>query len=203
MWRLIFSIGLSAFVLGCATNPTQQAALLLVDQLDSYQGQVNAKIKAEQTFYRDIRAAADAAAGRQAWVDQALAQRTAIIELADQAIVRDKGLQVTLVQTFLREQNRLAATRKQDLAARRAELEENYSTSFDALALKSQQLTIVRAQLLNLSQDRDNRALLIDTLKRAACLASVQTEAASQNEADLPADEQTDTTSTDDPRECK
>ena len=100
-----------------------------------------------------------------------MAQRTAIIELADQAIVRDKGLQVTLLQEFLREQNRLAATRKQDLAARRAEIEKNYRVSFDSLALKTRQLRTVRTQLMNLAQDRDNRAFLITQLQDAASLA--------------------------------
>ena len=178
MLRFILSIGLISLALGCASNPTQQTALLLVDELDSYKDQVQAKIDAESAFYREILAAADAAAGRQAWFAQAMAQRTAIIELADQAIVRDKGLQVTLLQEFLRKQNRLAATRKQDLAARRAEIENNYRVSFDSLALKTQQLRTVRAQLMNLAHDRDNRAFLITQLQDASRLAMKEQELA-------------------------
>jgi len=203
MWKLIFTIGISASVFGCAANPTQPAALLLVDQLDIYIEQVQAKIKAEQTFYRNIQTTAVEAARRQAWVDQRLAQQNAIIEMADQAIVRDKGVQVTLLQSFLRKQNQLAATRKQDLAARRAALEENYSTSFDALALKTQQLATVRAQLLNLSRDRDNRVLLIETLQQATCIASTQVEDKSQDIANTTDDGQTNKASTENFGECK
>lgn len=180
MRRLILFIGISVLMIGCAANPTQQAALLLIDQIDDYEEQIKSKIKAEQTFYNEIQETAKKAAGRQAWIDQRHVKRASIIELIDQAIVRDKGIQVTLLQAFLRKQNRFAANREQELAARRAELDENYRTSIDALAFKTQQLSIVRTQLLNLSQERDNRVLLIDTLKLATCLANLDTETESQ-----------------------
>ena len=72
---------------GCASNPTQEAALLLVDQLDNYQASVAEKVKAERAFYQDIRSALDKAASRQTWVDQAVETRNRITRLTDQAIV--------------------------------------------------------------------------------------------------------------------
>ena len=164
---------------------------------------MQAKINAEQTFYRDIQATADKAAGRQAWVDHKLAQRTAVIELADQTIVRDKGAQVTLLQSFLREQNRLAGNRQEELTLRREELDGNYRASFDTLALKTQQLAVVRAKLLNISRDRDHKALLISALRHATCLASVQTDIKVQDDEKSIVGEQVEIDSNGDEGECK
>ena len=182
MKKLIFLAGLLALLSACAENPTQEAALLLVDQIDSYQTQVQAKIKAEQQFYRDIRTTFKMAAGRQAWVEQRLVQRAGIIELTDQAIVLEKGMRVTLLQDFLREQNKAARTRKADLDARTKELEDNYRTNFDKLSLQQQQLAMTRSKLLSLAQEQNTKELLIAHVKEAAKIALEEEQARVANE---------------------
>ena len=162
---------LACALAGCAGNPSKEAALLLVDEIDNYQAAVATKVEAEQTFYRDIRAALTASAARQAWVEQKIETRNRITRLADKAIVEDKGLQVSLLQEFLRSENNFARTRHELETARRAEIESNYRVSFESLNFKQQELSIARSKLLGLTHDQNASAQLFQKITEAAALA--------------------------------
>ena len=138
----------------CAGNPSKEAALLLVDQIDEYESAITKKIHAEQTFYREIRSALKESARRQTWVEQEFETRNRITQLTDRAIVQDKGLQVSVLQQFLREENARARVRKVNIDNRKAELEASYKVSFDSLTFRQQQLSSTRTKLLTLTQDR-------------------------------------------------
>lgn len=169
---------------GCAANPTQEAALLLVDQLDSYQVSVAEKVKAERAFYKDIRSVLDKAAGRQAWVDQAFETRNRITRLTDRAIVQDKGVQVSVLQQFLRDENAFARERRLAEEQRRSEIESNYRVSFESLTRKQRELSVTRSKLLVLTQDRDVAEQLFERIQEAAILAKRLEEEARAKQSD-------------------
>lgn len=181
--KFAFLILVGACVIcGCASNPTQKAALLLVDQLEIYQASVGEKVKAERAFYQDIRSMLDKSAARQAWVHQQVETRNRITGLTDQAIVQDKGLQVSALQQFLREENDFARERKSAEAQRRAKIESNYRVSFDSLTQKLRELSVTRSKLLALSQDRAVADHLFERVQEAAALAIRLEEEARANE---------------------
>lgn len=156
----------------CASNPTQEAALLLVDQVDTYQGAIEDKLKAETEFYKDIRSALKDAAVRQAWFQQEVETRNRITQLTDRAIVQDKGLQVSILQQFLRDENAFARERREAEQQRRAEIEQNYRVSFETLTIKQRELSVTRAQLLELTRDRDAKKQLVEQVREAVKLAN-------------------------------
>ncbi len=158
-------------VAGCASNPTQKTALLLIDQIDEYEAVINKKISVEQTFYREIRAALKDTAGRQAWVEQKFATRNRITQLTDRVLVQDKGFQLSVLQQFLREENTRAHTLRAEEINRRLELESNYLVSFDSLTFRQRQLSSTRSRLLTLTQDQSVKEQLIKRINEAAKLA--------------------------------
>ncbi len=166
---------------GCAGNPSKEAALLLVDQIDTYETAIKKKIDAEQIFYQDIRTALNKAAGRQAWAEQRIETHNRIIKLTDQAIVQDKGLQVSVLQQFLRDENARARVRKVNEDNRKAELEASYKVSFNSLSFRQQQLSITRTKLLALTQDQSAKDQLIKRIREAARLAKTLEEEAEAN----------------------
>ena len=137
---------------GCDGNPRNEATLLRIDQIDESETEIKKTISAELNLYRDQRSALMRAAGRQAWVEQELETRYRIIKLTDRAIVQDKGLQVSVLMQFLREENAQARVQKADEDKRKDELETNYQVSFDSLTFRQRQLSSTRTKLLTLTQ---------------------------------------------------
>ena len=156
---------------GCASNQPKDAALLLVDQLDTYETALKSKISAEQTFYLDIRQALKASAERQAWVASRIYTRNRVTRLADRAIVQDKGMQVSVLQQFLRDENEQARLGRQQLEKQQAELEANYHVSFDSLTFRQRQLGRTRTKLLALTQDQEVKDQLIAFINEAGKMA--------------------------------
>jgi hypothetical protein len=155
----------------CAANPAKETALLVVDEIDNYQASVAAKIEAEQMFYKDIRETLKAAAERQSWVDRRVATRNRITELTDRAIVRDKGLEVSVLQQFLRDENVFARSEKQAELERKKEIQNNYEVQFAALVVKQQELGTTRSKLLTLTQDSEASKVLYERIREAAAMA--------------------------------
>lgn len=155
----------------CAANPAKETALLVVDEIDNYQASMAAKIEAEQIFYKDIRETLKAAAERQSWVDQRVATRNRITELTDRAIVRDKGLEVSVLQQFLRDENIFARNEKHAELERKKEIQSNYEVRFDALVGKQQELSSTRSKLLTLTQDSEASKVLYERIREAAAMA--------------------------------
>lgn len=166
--RGVFTVTVVLLFVGCAGNPSKDAALLLVDEIDNYQASVASKIKAEQTFYKDIRHAASESASLRAWIDQEIETLNRVTRMTDQAIVVDKGVQVSILQQFLRDEDRHARERRAVEDSRKAELEANYRTSFESLNLKQRELSAARSKLLGLTQDGDITAVLFERIREAA-----------------------------------
>ncbi len=167
MSRILIS-GLAMLCMGCATNAAQETALLLVDRIDAYERQVNEKITGEQRFYAEVRKDLKDSARRQARRGQQAEYLARLTELTDQAVVRDKGLQLSVLQQFLRESNERARTANTDLAARRAELEAVYRVNFELLSNHSRDLRNARAQLLQLARDKSTKDQLRKFLQASA-----------------------------------
>ena len=155
----------------CAANPAKETALILVDEIDNYQASMAAKVEAEQIFYKDIRDTLKAAAERQSWVDQRVATRNRITELTDRAIVRDKGLEVSVLQQFLRDENAFARDEKRAESERKKVIQSNYEVRFDALVVKQQELSSTRSKLLTLTQDSEASKVIYERIREAAAMA--------------------------------
>jgi hypothetical protein len=158
-------------LVGCASSQPKDAALLLVDQIDEYEAAIRDKILSEQTFYRDIRDALKEAAARQVGVDAKVATLNRITRLTDRAMVQDRGLQVSVLQQFLRDEFLHARTSEAERKQKQAELEANYSVSFDSLAFRQRQLGNTRTKLLALTQDQSIKDQLKKRIQEAGKMA--------------------------------
>src|SRR5512134_820876 len=111
---------LPALLAGCATNPTRESALLLIDQIDAYEKAISGKVAAEQTYYAETRSNLQDQARRQALREQQRDYLVAVTEITDQAMVRDRGVQLSVLQAFLRELNQAGRNAEEERSRREA-----------------------------------------------------------------------------------
>ena len=159
---------LLAALSGCAANPTRESALLLVDQIDEYEKAINAKVAAEQTYYSETRRDLQDQARRQAALEQERDYLVGVTNLTDQATIRDRGLQVSVLQAFLRGLNEAGRNAEEQRSQREAELRALYQVNFKALSLKRDELARTRSQLLELSRERATTEQLLRFLEESA-----------------------------------
>lgn len=172
---------LSALLVGCATNPTRESALLLVDQIDEYEKAISAKIGAEQTYYAETRSNLRDQARRQALREQQRDYLVAVTDITDQAMIRDRGVQLSALQAFLRELNEAGRSAEERRAEREAELRAIYQVNFKALSLKRSELARTRSQLLQLSREKSTTEQLRQFLQEGARRAIELNEEQQQN----------------------
>jgi hypothetical protein len=175
---------LLAVLTGCATNATRESALLLVDQVDEYEKAVDAKIAAEQTYYTQTRNDLQDQARRQALREQQARFLTALTEITDQAMVRDRGLQASVLQRFLRDLDETSRNAEDERARREAELRALYRVNFMALSTKRGELAQTRSQLLQLSREKSTTEELTRFLRESAQRAMELNEQQEQQDGD-------------------
>jgi hypothetical protein len=166
--RKIALFVLLAALAGCATNPTRESALLLVDQIDEYEKAISAKVAAEQTYYAQTRTTLQDQARRQALREQQRDYLVGITEITDQAMVRDRGLQASAFQEFLRGLNETGRNSEEERSRREAELRAVYQVNFKALSSKRSELARTRSQLLQLSREKSTTEQLRRFLQESA-----------------------------------
>ncbi|HEX7236998.1 MAG TPA: hypothetical protein VF405_08565, partial [Gammaproteobacteria bacterium] len=131
MRRIVLFL-LPLMLAGCATNPTRESALLLIDQIDEYEKAISAKVAAEQTYYAETRSNLQEQARRQALREQQRDYLVGVTEITDQATVRDRGVQLSVLQEFLRELNEAGRNSEEERSQREAELRAIYQVNFKA-----------------------------------------------------------------------
>jgi hypothetical protein len=156
--RTIALAFLLAALAGCAANPTRESALLLVDQIDEYEKAIDAKVAAEQTYYAATRRDLQDQARRQAELEQELDYLAGVTDLTDQATVRDRGLQVSVLQAFLRGLNEAGRNAEEQRSQREAELRAIYQVNFKALSVDSREKA-TNEQFLRFLQESAQRAI--------------------------------------------
>ena len=166
--KAIALVFLLAALAGCAANPTRESALLLVDQIDEYEKAINAKVAAEQTYYSATRRDLQDQARRQAALEQERDYLVGVTNLTDQATIRDRGLQVSVLQAFLRDLNAAGRTAEEQRAQREAELRAIYQVNFQGLRVKRSELARTRSQLLELSREKATNEQFLRFLQESA-----------------------------------
>jgi hypothetical protein len=167
MKRVLLFLVLTALA-GCATNATRESALLLVDQIDEYQKAIDAKVAAEQTYYTQTRNDLQDQARRQALREAQASSFTALTEITDQALIRDRDLQASVLQRYLRSLDETARDADDDRARREAELRALYRVNFKDLSTRRSELAQTRSHLLQLGREKSTTEELTRFLQQSA-----------------------------------
>lgn len=174
-WQVVLRTGIAtagmALLLGaCAVDPTRQAALLMADEIDAYDNQMGAKVQAEQKYYKRLARDERAATSWTVALEEKASYFRAVTKLGDQALVVDKGLQLSLLQEFLRTSNMTQRTAAERRAKRIAELEAASSVSFASLTFSRKSLRQARANVMKLARettDQDRFKILAAVVEEA------------------------------------
>jgi hypothetical protein len=143
-----------AFLSGCESGALRRTTLLLVDEIEVYEEQVDAKIAAERSFYRGVQKALYEAAERQVYITSETERLERALAFVDGLLIEQRGVSFTRLRGFLDETEAAQEAAFEDSDRRLAEARRNWTISFARLSDVRSQLAKTKRALVDVSKPR-------------------------------------------------